>query len=234
MEKNTSLETMQKCAAMGDKIFAQVCVQLKKHALKTEIELADYIKNEIYKLGAKESFPVIVISGLRAGNDIHPVPTTSVMQGFVIIDFGIKLGGYCSDMTRTVYVGKPMKEEIAVYNTVLRAQIGSTSYLKAGLPVSASDAFVRGILAENRYKGRELGQYFIHTLGHGISKKVHESPKIYYKSKEIFKLGKVVTSEPGIYIPKTLGIRIEDMYLITDKEPIQLTKSKKELLVFHK
>ncbi len=234
MEKSDAITVMRKCAKMGDDIFTQVCLQLKKHALKTENELANFIKQEIYKQGAKESFPVIVTSAGRAGDDIHPTPTDSIMQGFVIIDFGVKLGGYCSDMTRTVYIGRPMKDEIATYNAVLKAQNDSTEYFKAGIPVSASDAFVRGILSTFSYKGRKLDQYFIHTLGHGISKLVHEAPKIYYKSKEVFKAGKIVTNEPGIYIPKTLGIRIEDMYLITDGAPEQITKSKKDLIIFLK
>lgn len=231
-EKVDHIEIMKKCAKVGDSIFSKVCAQLKKHAFKSEIELADFIKNEIYKAGGIEAFPVIVTSGPRAGNDIHPIPTSSKLAGFVIIDFGVKMNGYCSDMTRTVFIGRPTKTQIDLYNAVLRAQNGSVGHLKHGRPVSAADAFARGILTENSYKGKDLSVYFIHTLGHGIGKKVHENPKIYYRSKEVFKTGQVVTSEPGIYIPKTLGIRIEDMYLITDDKPQQITKSKKELLVF--
>lgn len=155
--------------------------------------------------------------------------------------------GYCSDMTRTVYVGEPKETDIILYNAVLKAQNSSTRYLKAGFPSSSSDAFARGILSQYHIQAmprhhlevrlpsknsKSLDTYFIHTLGHGIAKKVHESPKLYFKSREIIKLGKVITIEPGIYIPKTLGIRIEDMYLITDREPIQITKSPKKLLVF--
>ncbi len=232
MNTQNGIEIMRKCAKIGDSIFTKICTQLHKHALETEIQLADFIKKEIHNAGGTESFPVIVTSGPRAGNDIHPVSTVSKLKGFVIIDFGIKMDGYCSDMTRTVYVGKPTKTEIDLYNAVLRAQIGSIGHLKPGRPVSAADAFARGILTENSYKGKDLSVYFIHTLGHGISKKVHENPKIYYRSKQVFKTGQMVTSEPGIYIPNTLGIRIEDMYLITDDKPEQITKSKKELLIF--
>lgn len=223
---------MQKCAQIGDKIFTQVCVQLKKGRFKTEIELAEYIKKEIHKAGGKESFPVIVTSGPRAGNDIHPIPTNVKITGFTIIDFGVKFGGYCSDMTRTIYIGNPTDTEISLYNNVLKAQNDSIRYFKPGLPVSAPDAFVRGILSQYKYKNKDLSQYFIHTLGHGIGKKVHENPKIYFKSREVFKAGKIVTNEPGIYIPKTLGIRIEDMYLVAESGPIQITKSPKKLLIF--
>lgn len=224
---------MKKCAGVGDKIFSKVCIQLKKHTFKSEIELADFIKSEIHKSGGVEAFPVIVTSGSRAGNDIHPIPTSSKLTGFVIIDFGVKMDGYCSDMTRTVFVGKPTKTQIDLYNVLLNAQNGSIKYFKHDFPVSSSDAYVRGFLANSTYiKHGKLDQYFIHTLGHGIAKKVHENPKIFFKSKEVFKIGQMVTSEPGIYIPNTLGIRIEDMYLITDDKPIQITKSKKELLVF--
>jgi len=256
-QKVDSIEIMRQCAAVGDRIFSLVCKELKKDIIKkqikTEIELANFIKSQILKAGGTEAFPVIVTSGPRAGNDIHPVPTTTKLTGFVIIDYGIKMpagriggAGYCSDMTRTVYIGKPTKSEIELYNAVLLAQNGSARYLKAGFLASASDAFARGILSQyshTRYgnnlvvqlpskKSKTLDQYFIHTLGHGIGKKVHESPKLYFKSREIIKAGKVITIEPGIYIPKTLGIRIEDMYLVTDGLPEQITKSPKKLLVF--
>lgn len=257
MNKIDGIEIMKKCAAVGDKIFSKVCAQLKKpltnRGIKTELDLANFIKNEIHKSGGKESFPVIVTSGPRAGNDIHPIPTDAKLTGFVIIDFGVKLNGYCSDMTRTVYIvdpeskrrvvdpenrriSKPNKTEIDLYNTVLNAQNGSIRYFKSGFPVSASDAYVRGFLANSNLEvglpSKTLDQYFIHTLGHGISKKVHEKPSIFLKSKDVFKVDQMVTSEPGIYIPDTLGIRIEDMYLITDDKPIQITKSKKDLLIF--
>ncbi len=252
MNKSDGIEIMKKCANVGDKIFTKVCIQLKKplanRSIKTELDLVNFIKNEIHKSGGVESFPVIVTSGPQAGNDIHPTPTDAKLSGFVIIDFGIKMQGYCSDMTRTVFIGKPNKTEIELYNTVLNAQNSSIRYFKAGFPASAPDAYVRGFLANSTYlevrppsrppnKGVQTGfghlaQYFIHTLGHGISKKVHEKPMIFFKSKDVFKVGQMVTSEPGIYIPNTLGIRIEDMYLITDDKPIQITKSKKDLLVF--
>lgn len=240
MNKSDGIEIMKKCAGVGDKIFTKVCTQLKKpsasRSIKTELDLANFIKNEIHKSGGVESFPVIVTSGPQAGNDIHPIPTDAKLAGFVIIDFGVKMQGYCSDMTRTVFIGKPTKTQIDLYNVLLNAQNGSIRYFKAGFPASAPDAYVRGFLANSNLEvglpSKTLDQYFIHTLGHGISKKVHEKPSIFFKSKDVFKLGQMVTSEPGIYIPNTLGIRIEDMYLITDDKPIQITKSKKDLLVF--
>lgn len=253
--KEQPIETMKKCAKIGDTIFSNVCKQLKNkkenNLIKTEIDLANFIKDEIKKSGGTESFPVIVTSGPRAGNDIHPIPTDSKLSGFVIIDFGIKLNGYCSDMTRTVFIGKPNKEDIMLYNVLLEAQNDSIKYFKVNLPVSAPDAYIRGILSQhsnncdyiwskdfkiiknkNKNKDITLNHFFIHTLGHGISKKVHEKPSIFFRSKEIFKKGKVVTNEPGIYIPNKLGIRIEDMYIITDGLPEIITKSKRELLIF--
>lgn len=232
--KVSGIEIMRENAALGDAIFVEIVKELKKGKFKTELDLANFIKLEIESTGGKEAFPAIVTSGRRAGNDIHPLPTKSKLEGFVIIDFGIKMNGYCSDMTRTVYIGRPTEAEIQLYNTLLKAQNGSVRYLKAGFPVSAADAYVRGILSENSYKVKPLSQYFIHTLGHGISRKVHESPKIFFKSKEVLKEGKVVTSEPGIYIKNTLGIRIEDMYFINGDTPEQITKSSKKLLIFSK
>lgn len=251
--KEQPIEIMKKCAQIGDTIFSNACKQLKNKKLTTEIDLANFIKDEIIKSGGIESFPVIVTSGPRAGNDIHPVSTDSKLSGFVIIDFGIKMNGYCSDMTRTVFIGKPNKEDITLYNVLLEAQNDSMKYFKANLSVSAPDAYIRGILSQHSNncdyiwskdfkiiknkkgdKAVKLNHFFIHTLGHGISKKVHEKPTIFFKSKEIFKKGKIVTNEPGIYIPNKLGIRIEDMYIITDGLPELITKSSKKLLVFQK
>ncbi len=235
------VEIIKQNAKLGDEIFKKLVLGLRKGKFETELDLANFIKDEILKTGGKEAFPTIVTSGKRAGNDIHMEPTNSKMQGFVIIDFGVKKNGFCSDMTRTVYIvdsegsrgmARPTKEEITLYEIIKKAGESAVNFCNAGFPVAGSDAYVRGVLSQHLYSQKSLSKYFIHTLGHGISKKVHESPKLFYKSKEIFTDGKVITIEPGIYIPKTLAIRIEDMYLINGNKPEQITKSTKKLLIF--
>ncbi len=195
-------------------------------SFRTERELALYIRKEIQRLGLREAFPPIVTSGARAGNDIHPKPTDSVLEGFVIIDFGVRIAGYCSDMTRTIFVGKPTKKDRELYALVARAKAKGEKVAKAGVKCAAADAAARTSM--NAYK-----KYFIHTLGHGVGKRIHEKPRIYFKSTEdMFLENMVVTIEPGIYIPQKLGIRIEDTYVVEKTGLQPLTQSLQKLLVF--
>ena len=207
-----------------DEIFSL----LTKLALKnmTEQELAHWILSEIKKHKVTPSFPPIVTSGVRAGNEIHPQPTGARLEGFVIIDFGVIYRGYCSDMTRTVFVGRPIQKDRDMYALVLHAQdVG----MRAALPdqkCAAADQASRAALGE-------YARYFIHTLGHGIGRHVHELPHIYHKrTHNYFRVGMAVTIEPGIYIPNRLGIRIEDTYFVTPSGLEQVTQSQKKLLIF--
>lgn len=207
-----------------DAIFTSICVR-PSLAQMTEIELKDFILSEIKKKGLRPSFPPIVSGGKRAGNEIHPKSTDSILSGFVIVDFGVRYEGYCSDMTRMFFIGKPKKTDLDIYKKLLNAQILGIKNSKINTKCFEIDHVVRESLG--KYKS-----YFIHTLGHGVGMKIHEKPILYYKvTKPVLKENMVITIEPGIYIKDNLGMRIEDTILITKKGPQILTKSTKELIV---
>lgn len=213
---------IKKACQITDAIFEKI---IKNFKFKTEVELRDFILTEIKKRNLKPSFPPIVSSYKNAGNEIHPQSTNEKLKRFVIIDFGVIYEKYMSDMTRTVYVGNPSKEEKAIYNLLLQSEELGINISSPGMHCADVDEIVRNSLG--RYK-----KYFIHMLGHGVGTKIHEEPKLYYKlTKPILKDNMVITIEPGVYIKNKLGIRIEDTCLITKKGCISMTKSPKELIV---
>lgn len=216
------IQKIARACEITDQIFGIVCKNAK---LKTEIELHDFILNEIRKRGLKPSFDPIVTSGSRAGNEIHPKPTNSKLSGFVIVDFGVVYKKYMSDMTRMLYAGVPNKFERDLHNLVLLSHKKSARIVYPGIKCALADQIARRVLGK-------YNKYFIHTLGHGVGTKIHESPKIYYKiEKPVFKAGMVVTIEPGIYIKRRCGIRIEDTYLVTKNGLKPLTKSTHKLVI---
>lgn len=217
---------IQKACAITDAIFKEVISELSKGKYRTEVELSRAIENKIKARGLRRAFPAIVTSGPRAGNDIHPKPSNVPLEGFAIIDFGVRVFGFCSDMTRTVYFGKPSAKEKALYEKLLRAQVLGISKVGDGASCAKADEAVRTFLGTHR-------QYFIHTLGHGVGKRIHEKPHIYFKAeKYFFEKKSVITIEPGIYIPNTCGIRIEDTCRVEARTAVVLTKSPKKLHIF--
>lgn len=224
------IENIKKACRETDAIFKNILKFLprsdlgKTHKI-TEVELRDFILFEIKKRGLRPSFPPIVTSGRNAGNDIHPQPTDKKLSGFVIIDLGVKVNGYCSDMTRTIFVGNPTIEQKKIYDLVLQSELAGIGEVKSGVYAYTIDESCRKALG--RY-----AKYFIHMTGHGVGKLIHENPRIYFKiTKPILDDNMVITVEPGVYIKNKLGIRIEDTILVTKKGSTILTKSPKELIV---
>lgn len=215
---------IKKACRVTDAIFDVLLKQNLKNM--TELELRDFILAEIKKRELRPSFKPIVTSGKHAGNEIHPFnPLKKKLSGFVIIDFGVVYQKYMSDMTRTIYIGKPTKKEKSIYTQLLRSYELSIKYAKAGIRCANVDALARKTLGK-------LSKYFIHTLGHGVGTKIHESPRIYFKkTRPKFKENMVITIEPGLYMKNKLGMRIEDTCLITKKGCIALTKSPKHLII---
>lgn len=224
LQKNKlEIQNIKKACSITDEIFQKI---ISNFYFKTECELALFIKSEIKNRGLREAFPPIVISGPRAGNSIHPKPTNEKLKGFVIIDFGVRINGYCSDMTRTVFVGKPNSKDKELYKLILNSKKAGEKNAKLNAKCATADAAARNSLG--RYK-----KYFIHTLGHGVGKRIHEKPRIYFKrGEDIFLENMIITIEPGIYLPNKLGIRIEDTYLVSKKGVQALTHSPQNLLVF--
>jgi len=223
VKTNTEIAFIREACKITDDIFTGICRDFR---FTTERELALFIRREIKRRGLREAFPPIVSGGARAGNEIHPQYTDSPLEGFVIIDFGVRVNKYCSDMTRTIFVGKPTEKDKDLYARVLNAKHAGEKKVMPHGTCAGSDLVARESLGVYR-------KYFIHTLGHGVGRRIHELPRMYYKREEdVFLENMVVTVEPGIYIPGKLGIRIEDTYVVTKKGAVALTRSKQSLLVF--
>jgi Xaa-Pro aminopeptidase len=167
----------------------------------------------------------------------HAVPTGRKLKAgdFLTMDFGCIYEGYCSDMTRTVFISepdesgcqnkKPTEKQLEVYNTVLKAQLESMKMIKPGVVCSEVDACARKIIADAGY-----GDYFGHGLGHSVGLFIHEEPRFSKKCDTVLEPGMVITVEPGIYLPGEFGVRIEDLVVVTDDGYENLTHSVKELV----
>lgn len=212
----------KKACAIADEIIG-MCIRDVRQ-FRTELDIARFLLSEARKRRCRAAFPPIVASGKNAFEIHHKPGRSRIGKGFLVIDFGVRVNGDCSDMTRTVYVGKPSKKEAEAYNAVLRAQEKGIRIAKAGAECFDVDYAVRKSLGV-------LRQYFAHSLGHGVGKKVHQKPGLGPKSVEVLKAGDIVTIEPGIYIRGRLGIRIEDTIVVGKKCGIPLTKTSKKLIL---
>lgn len=193
----------------------------------TEKELRAQLEFYMLSLGADGcAFETIVASG-KNGACPHATPSDKkIADGdFVTFDFGAKKNGYCSDMTRTVAVGKISGEQQEAYKQVLLAHIEAAKMLAPGVKCGEVEAKAREIL-----KQKDLDKYFTHSLGHGVGLEIHELPRLSMSVQETLKIGDVVTIEPGVYIPDKFGIRIENMYVITASGSQSLTKTDKKLI----
>jgi Xaa-Pro aminopeptidase len=202
------------------KIATKVYSLIKIKAGMTERDVEKQIKSLLKKFRAKPSFRIIVGSGKRSALP-HCFATDKVIKRgeLVVIDFGAVYNGYCSDITRTVVVGKASVKQKKIYKIVKIAQSRAIKAIKAGKICSEVDYAARGYI-----QSKGFGKYFIHTTGHGIGKRVHQAPKISTKNRRRLKEGMVITIEPGIYIKSLGGVRIEDMFLVTKNGAKRLTR----------
>ncbi len=198
------------------------------HAGVTERDIALRLEYDMRRLGAEGvSFETIAVSGANSSKP-HGVPTDKPIENgdFITMDFGALYGGYCSDMTRTVAVGYADDEMQMVYETVLSAQLSGIAKIAPSVAASEVDAAARSVIEKAGY-----GEYFTHSLGHGVGIDIHEKPNLSPKSDEILQCGNVVTCEPGIYMPEKFGVRIEDMLFVTENGCENITKSEKMLII---
>ena len=212
---------LRKSCSYADKLIQKAIKNFK--SFRTEAEAAAFLEYEAKKLGLGLAFNPIVASGSNGSMPHHEPSNAKIKKGFCVIDFGVKYRGYCSDMTRTVYVGKPSKKEVEIYNLLLKVQNDTINQIKKNKKCSELYDFVNKNLG--KYK-----KYFIHGLGHGVGVEIHEMPNLTLDSKDRIVNNMVFTIEPGIYFPKKFGIRIEDTLLFKDKTEI-LTKASKDLLI---
>ncbi len=195
---------------------------------KTEREIMLDMEFFMRGLGATGvAFDFIVVSGKNSSLP-HGVPTDKRIENgdFITMDFGAIVNGYCSDMTRTVAVGSISDEQKFVYDTTLKAQLNAIENIKAGAICGDIDKIARDIIYDAGYKG-----CFGHALGHSVGIDVHEAPNLSPNNTAVLQVGNVVTVEPGIYLENKFGVRIEDMVYVTEDGCINLTKSKKELII---
>ncbi len=190
----------------------------------TEEQVAWELEKTMRELGAEgPSFDTIVGAGPNGALPHHRADDTLIKAGDpVVIDMGAKYQGYCSDLTRTVFVGKPDDTFREIYNTVLRAQLAAEAGVTAGMTGKETDAIARDIIAEAGH-----GADFGHSLGHGIGLAVHESPGVGPNSDGTIEDGMVFTVEPGIYMPGWGGVRIEDMAVMENGRARVLSRARK-------
>ena len=174
----------------------------------------------------KMSFDTIVAAGLRSAlphgrASSQPIPA----NGFIILDWGVILAGYCSDMTRTVHVGAVSTAHHKMYQAVREAQQASIEAVWPGVTAGEVDRAGRELLKKAGY-----GRYFTHSTGHGVGLEVHEAPRLAKDQTQRLAPGMVVTIEPGIYMPDEGGVRIEDMVLVTESGREVLTPTTKDLI----
>ena len=220
------LQALTAAQRIAEKALEDVLPEIRPG--KTEKEIAALLQYRMLVHGAEDmSFDPIVVSGPN-GSLPHGVPSDKVIRDgeFLTMDFGCIYGGYCSDMTRTVAVGHVTDEMREIYNTVLQAQLAGIEAAKAGVTGKAVDKAARDVIEAAGY-----GAYFSHSFGHGVGVEIHESPNASPLNDKPFPAGAVISAEPGIYIPGKLGVRIEDVILLTEDGNINITKAPKELLV---
>ena len=215
---------MQKAQDITDKAFSHILKVINRDM--TELDVAVELEYAMRKNGANAfAFDTISVSG-DASALPHGTPrNVKLCEGFLTMDFGAKFDGYCSDMTRTIVIGKADSEIKKLYNTVLSAQLAALDYLKAGADCGEADKIARDIINVD-YNGA-----FGHSLGHSVGLFIHESPRLYSRGfGRKLNVGEIVTVEPGIYLFGKYGCRIEDMVAITESGIHNFTRSTKELI----
>ncbi len=220
------LSLIRAAQKMTDKTFSYILNNIK--AGRTEREIMLDMEFYMRRLGSEGvSFDFIVVSGKNSSLP-HGVPTDKPVENgdFVTMDFGAVVGGYRSDMTRTVAVGSVTDEQKKVYETVLAAQLAAEKAVKAGMVCCDVDKVARDIIYGAGYEG-----CFGHGLGHSVGIEIHENPSFNTRCKTVLKPGTIMTVEPGIYLENRFGVRIEDMVYVTEQGSINLTASEKKLIV---
>ena len=221
------LDRISRAESIGDEAFSYICHYIKVGM--TEMDVALALEYTMRKAGASGlSFDTIAASGPN-GSLPHAVPTSRRLENgdFLTMDFGCIYDGYCSDMTRTVFVGDvPSSKQLTVYNTVLKAQQEAMKLIRPGAKCSDVDACARKIILDAGY-----GQYFGHGLGHSVGLYIHEEPRLSGSCDAILEPGMTMTVEPGIYLPGEFGVRIEDLVVVTEDGYHNLTRSSKELIM---
>ena len=214
------LAKVKRACKINDLVFNEI---VKNFSFDTEKDLEKYILKRFKHFGAGYSYDSIVANNTSV---IHAIPRKKKFErGFVVLDFGSRVDGWCSDMTRTIFLGEANIYEKKLYNLVLNCQKKCVRRLKIGASYKEIDGYARKLLG--RYR-----KYFLHGLGHGVGWRVHSRPKIGPKSEDFVKLGDIIAIEPGIYFSSKgneTGIRVEDTIHVGRKVEV-LSRAPKGLI----
>jgi Xaa-Pro aminopeptidase len=219
------IEHIRAAVLLGSSLFETALAAI--HPGVAETAVAGELEFQARRAGAeKMSFDTIVASGSRSALPHGRASGQTIPDsGFIILDYGVILAGYCSDMTRTVHVGRVSGSHQRMYEAVKDAQLASIEAVRPGVEAAKVDQAGRDVLKKAGYDG-----YFIHSTGHGVGIEIHEQPRIAKGQTAPLEPGMVITIEPGIYIPDDGGVRIEDMVLVTATGHEVLTPTDKSLI----
>ena len=226
VKSESELSLIKQAQQITDETFTYILNHIEPG--RSEIDVMLDMEFYMRRLGSEGvSFDFIVVSGKNSSLP-HGVPTDKLIEvgDFVTMDFGAVVGGYRSDMTRTVAVGCVSAEQRKVYDTVLSAQTAAIEAVKPGMVCKEIDKVARDLIHGAGYEG-----CFGHGLGHSVGIEIHENPNFNTKCDTVLKAGTVMTVEPGIYLENKFGVRIEDMVYVTGEGCMDITQSPKELII---
>lgn len=216
------MEMLKRSIAIADQAMVEMSEQLEPGM--TERQIAWQLECSMREQGAEgTSFDIIVGAGQNAARPHHRPSDTKIQANQpIVIDMGAKVKGYCSDITRTHYIGTPDDTYKRVYDLVLVAQETAISALQAGMSGHEADKLARDVIEAGGY-----GDKFGHGTGHGVGLNIHENPRVSRNMQDELQDGMVFTIEPGIYLPEWGGVRIEDIVVLKDGKALDLTKAPK-------
>ncbi|WP_335870655.1 M24 family metallopeptidase [Bacillus sp. 2205SS5-2] len=226
IKTSSEIKILKEAADIADAAFKHILDYIQPG--KTELDVSNELEFFMRKCGAtSSSFDIIVASGHRSALP-HGVASEKIIEkgDFITLDYGAYYKGYVSDMTRTISVGEPSDKLKEIYQVVLDSQLKAMDEIKPGMTGKVADAIARDYIKEKGY-----GEYFGHSLGHGIGLEVHEGPGLSFRSDVVLTPGMIVTVEPGIYLKGIGGVRIEDDTIITENGNEALTHSTKDLII---
>ena len=215
---------MRLAAAAGDYAFSIVdalAAEAETEAHLGELMIAAMASHH----GERAGWDPIVAVGANASRPHHESGSGVLADGLLLLDYGCVVDGYHSDMTRTVWRGDGLDDETqGVYAAVLASNAAGIAAVGPGVPAGDVDSACREVLDDYGYL-----EHFLHSTGHGVGLEIHEGPSVRKDSSEVLEAGQVITVEPGVYLPGKLGVRIEDMVLVTADGGEVLTRSSKEI-----
>lgn len=227
VKSSEQLFKIKKACEICEEAFLKTLPFIKEGV--TELEVAGELEYNFKKLGSNPAFETIVAFGKNTSVPHHQTGKTKLLKNMpVLMDFGCTYQGFCSDMTRTMFYGKPTDKFTSVYDLVLKAHLKASERIVSGMKASDADKIARDYL-----NGFNLGEYFAHSLGHGIGVKIHEYPTLSAKSSAVLKDNMVFSIEPGVYLQGEFGIRIEDTYTLSNSKCVSFMTMDKNPIILN-